>query len=295
MSASISLQQWRERGQRFEFCGKQIFYIHEPGPRADSPTLLLIHGFPTASWDWAPLWTALAERFELVALDLLGFGDSDKPRDHRYSIMEQADLCEALMAKLQRRNSHVLAHDYGDTVAQELLARCHAQAPGALQMQSLALLNGGLFPECHRARPIQKLLNSPVGALISRLTTRGRFERSFAAVFGASTQPSQADMDSFWSLVSAQQGQRISHLLIKYIDERRQHRSRWVGALQHNSVPTVFINGLDDPVSGAHMAQRYRALIPDPQVVELPGIGHYPQVEAPDAVLSAYQAFIDAL
>lgn len=295
MSASISLQQWRERGQRFAFRGKQIFYIHEPGPRTDSPTLLLIHGFPTASWDWAPLWTALAERFELVALDLLGFGDSDKPRDHRYSIMEQADLCEALMAKLQRLNSHVLAHDYGDTVAQELLARCHAQAPGSLQMQSLALLNGGLFPECHRARPIQKLLNSPVGALISRLTTRRRFERSFAAVFGASTQPSQADMDSFWSLVSAQQGQRISHLLIKYIDERRQHRSRWVGALQHNSVPTVFINGLDDPVSGAHMAQRYRALIPDPQVVELPGIGHYPQVEAPDAVLSAYQAFIDAL
>lgn len=292
MSASISLERWRQQGQRFEFRGHQIFYAHHAGPGADSPTLLLIHGFPTASWDWAPIWTALSERFELVALDMLGFGDSDKPRNHRYSIMEQADLCEALMARLQRRQVHVLAHDYGDTVAQELLARCLEQRPGALQMQSLALLNGGLFPECHRARPIQKLLNSPFGALVSRLTTRKRFERSFSAVFGASTQPSRAELDAFWSLVSAQQGQRISHLLIKYIDERRQHRSRWVGALQRSTLPQVFINGLDDPVSGAHMAQRYRALVPEPRVVELPEVGHYPQVEAPDQVLAAYLAFL---
>jgi pimeloyl-ACP methyl ester carboxylesterase len=48
-----------------------------------------------------------------------------------------------------------------------------------------------------------------------------------------------------------------------------------------------FINGLLDPISGAHMVVRYRELVPNPDVVELPDIGHYPQLEAPDAVLAA--------
>lgn len=295
MQALSSLSAWKAAGDWLSFRGHRVYFRHQPGPAADCPVLLLIHGFPTASWDWAPIWAGLAENFELLAVDMLGFGWSAKPQQHRYSILEQADLQQAAMAHIGRSRAHILAHDYGDTVAQELLARHVGGEDDALMVDSLCLLNGGLFPECHRARPIQKVLNSPLGGLVSRLTSERLFRRSFAAVFGAHTQPSEAEMTAFWELVSHQQGHRISHRLIKYIDERRAHRTRWVGALMANAVPQRFINGLEDPVSGAHMAQRYRELVPSADVVELPGVGHYPQVEAPKAVLDAIQAFHGAL
>jgi pimeloyl-ACP methyl ester carboxylesterase len=65
--------------------------------------------------------------------------------------------------------------------------------------------------------------------------------------------------------------------------------------MQFTKVPMRLINGSTDPVSGEHLAACYEALVPDPDVVRLPGIGHYPQVEAPEAVLEAFLAFHAAL
>ncbi|MGL1585796.1 hypothetical protein ACSTHB_23480, partial [Vibrio parahaemolyticus] len=88
---------------------------------------------------------------------------------------------------------HLLAHDYGDTVAQELIARHEeraARGDDSLQLVSVVLLNGGLFPETHRATRVQKLLQTPLGPLISRLMGERSFGERFAAVFGPDTQPS---------------------------------------------------------------------------------------------------------
>jgi pimeloyl-ACP methyl ester carboxylesterase len=193
---------------------------------------------------------------------------------------------------------HVLAHDYGDTVAQELLARHNDRAragASGVGLLDVCLLNGGLFPETHRARRVQKLLAVPVlGMLLSRLTDRDRFARGFAAVFGPETKPSAAEMDDFWSLVSFHNGHYNSHRLIRYMEERRRHRERWVGALVNSTVPLRLINGPADPVSGRHMAERYRALVADADVVMLDAhIGHYPQVEDSAAVLTAYREFLN--
>jgi pimeloyl-ACP methyl ester carboxylesterase len=56
-------------------------------------------------------------------------------------------------------------------------------------------------------------------------------------------------------------------------------------------VPLRLIDGLLDPVSGVHMAARYRELISEPDVVELPNVGHYPQLEAPEETLAAILDF----
>jgi len=59
----------------------------------------LIHGFPTASWDWNKIWNALKKKYHLLAPDLIGFGFSDKPKKYNYSIMDQADLIEDFLKK----------------------------------------------------------------------------------------------------------------------------------------------------------------------------------------------------
>ncbi len=291
-----SLDAWRASGRRFEHAGRSCFY-QEGG---SGPPLLLIHGFPTSSWDWHRVWPRLAQRFRLIAPDMLGFGFSPKPRRHTYSMFEQADLHEALLARLGVSRVHLLAHDYGDTVAQELLARheerrARGDGAGAPFLESAVFLNGGLFPEQHRPRRIQVLLAGPFGPLLSLLSSRRGFGASLSQVFGPHTRPSEAELDDFWRLLAHDGGHRLGHRLIRYMEERRTHRERWVGALVGTQVPRRLVDGPEDPVSGAHLAARYRELVPDADVVLLPGIGHYPQVEDPDGVLSAFFAFHDRL
>jgi pimeloyl-ACP methyl ester carboxylesterase len=247
-----------------------------------------VHGFPTASWDWHRVWPELSAGRRLVAPDMIGFGFSAKPQDYHYSIFDQADLHEALLAALGIDEVDILAHDYGDTVTQELLARFEDRAAGGtkgLRIRSIVLLNGGLFPEVHRARFIQKLLATPLGPLLSKLSNERAFGRSFAPIFGRDTRPTPSELADYWKLVSYHDGHLISYKIIRYIEERRRNRARWVGALQNSQIPLRFVNGPDDPVSGAHMATRYREVVPNADVVLLPRIGHYPQVEDPDGVV----------
>lgn len=284
----IPLSQWAAQGQDFTF-GEHRLRYWEAG---EGEPLLLIHGFPSGSWDWHYLWQTLAGRYRVIACDMLGFGFSAKPRNHIYSLLEQADIQQALLQHLGVEQYHVLAHDYGDSVAQELLAR---DAQGESRLQSMCFLNGGLFPETHRPVFLQKLLMSPIGFLIGRRFNRKRMGATFGRIFGPNTQPSEQELDAFWEMIAVNDGPAVMHRLIRYMAERPAHRERWVSAMQTTAVPLRVIDGAEDPISGAHMVERYRELIPNADTVLLRGIGHYPQVEAPELVLEHYLAFREAL
>lgn len=287
----MTLAEWKAGGEYHYYNEHQIF-VREGG-RGD--TLLLIHGFPTASWDWHRMWPQLTKKYHVIALDLLGFGFSAKPRNYPYSILDQADLIEQLLADKGIDHCSIISHDYGDTVAQELLARFNERQESGeigLLIERLCLLNGGLFPEVHRPLLVQKILMSPLGPLVSRLFNRKKLGKNFKRIFGPKTQPTEAELDDFWILVAGNGGRYIFHRLIRYMAERVTHRKRWVGALQNTKVPLRFINGSADPISGQHMAKRYRELLPNPDVVELDQIGHFPLIEAQEAVLKHFLAFV---
>ena len=223
---------------------------------------------------------------------MLGFGFSDKPNNRFYTIQGQADIIEALIETKQLTSFHVLAHDYGDTVAQELLAR-QVEGTGAGSWLSGCFLNGGLFPETHRALFTQKLLLSPIGGLVNRLSNYTKFIHSFTSVFGANSQPTAHALETFWALININQGRHVFHNLMTYIHDRIEHRERWVAALQTSTVPLALINGSVDPVSGAHMVARYQELACRlDYLVQLPNIGHYPQVEAPEDLASHYREYL---
>ena len=284
------LRQWQSAGREFRHEGRSIFYRDE----GSGPVLMCMHGYPTASWDWHRVWPRLVQRYRLIAVDMLGFGFSDKPRDVTYTIAAQATLHERLLASLGVEDVHVLAHDYGDTVTQELMARQleRIQHGGSgFRLRTVSLLNGGLFPESHRARPIQTLLRSPLGPLLVRVLSERAFRRSFCAIFGSDMQPDGEELSRCWALINHNGGRRNMGRLLHYIDERKRHRQRWAGALVEAPMPVQFIVGMDDPVSGAHMARRYRELVPQGTVIELPGIGHYPQWEAAERVASLVENF----
>ncbi len=280
------LSDWIAAGRTRRLAGCRIF-VHTSVVAGKAP-LLLIHGYPTASYDWHRVWARLAARYSLYALDMLGFGLSEKPPSSAYSLAQQADICGALLDDHGVAAAHVLAHDYGDTVAQELLAR---EREGRIRLQSVCFLNGGLFPETHRARLIQKLLAKPViGPLLARTMSYEKFEATMLSISGQHP-PAREELQDLWALVERDGGRQALARLINYMEQRRRNRARWVGALVESNVPRRLICGAADPVSGAHLAERYRQLVPDPDVVVLDDVGHYPQLEDPDRVVDAYLEF----
>lgn len=287
-----AFERWRLTARTFSHRGHRIAY-HLAG---EGPALLAIHGFPSASWDWWPMWPALTARFTVVAADMIGFGWSDKPRDYAYSIVDQADLHEALCAELDIRRIHVLAHDYGDTVAQELIAR-HDERGDArpLSLASVCFLNGGLIPEAHRPRLIQRVLASSIGRFVAALSSRRMFASGLKGVFGPSTPPSEALIDELWTLLRHHDGHLVLPALLGYMAERRRHRDRWVDSIVRTRIPQLLVDGTLDPVSGAHLATLYRRLVPHGTTVVLEHVGHYPQIEDPAAVLAAFLDFHDHL
>ncbi len=291
-----TLLPWHQTGEHISFnavamdgssiSSQKIFVKHLL--QAHKPVLLLIHGFPTSSYDWQPLWSQLSEHFSLITLDMLGYGLSDKPTNARYSLRDQADLVEFVLAKYKIQQCHILAHDYGDTVAQELLAR-HNQLQMTLNINSCILLNGGIFPEATRPILIQKLLATPIGAIIAKFMTFKDFNRSFDRICGIPL--TEIELKQHWQLMQYNQGKKVFHVLIRYMNERKQNRQRWTEALQHFSPPLRLINGIEDPISGQSIVDRFDQLIKDADTVELQQIGHYPQIEAPEKVLQHAVSF----
>jgi pimeloyl-ACP methyl ester carboxylesterase len=279
------IEEWWSRGEllrlRLGDVEREIF-LRRMG---SGPAVTLLHGFPSSSHDWAKLAPQLAATHSLLLADFLGFGASAKPAEHVYSLHEQADLVEALWAHESISSTRIIAHDYAVSVTQELLAR-RREGALAVELEGALLLNGGLYPDLHRAQPTQlALLDPEQGPKLSALLNEELFVAALAPSF-APGYDAGSDSAEIWRATSRGGGERIAHLLIRYIVDRERHGERWTTALEQTDVPLAFAWGMLDPISGAHMAERIRERLPQAPFAELADVGHWPALEAPDQVLT---------
>jgi pimeloyl-ACP methyl ester carboxylesterase len=253
--------------------------------RGNGPTVLMLHGFPTWSYDYVDVATDLAADHDVVTLDFLGYGASDKPNPYEYSVAESADVVEDLVAHLGLDSVYLVAHDYGGIVAQELIDRTLAGKLGC-SISSLVMLNSGIVYSAYRPTLLQKLLILPgIGKRIASRVTAGRLRAGLDAVRGS--RLTDTELDDLWYGISRDDGHKLSHRLIRYNAERSVHHRRWEKALADWNGPLHLVWGPDDPVSGRHVLKQATAVLRRAKVTELVGVGHYPQSEAPQAVAAA--------
>ena len=242
--------------------------------------LVLLHGYPSSSYDYRNVVGQLAGRAWLT-LDFLGFGLSDKPRPHRYSLLEQADLVQTVVTAATTAPVELIAHDMGTSVTTELLAR-DLEGRLGFPLRKAVLSNGSVILDRASLRPIQRVLRGPLGPVVARLANRRMFTRGFARLFSADHPLTADEAAAQWELLSHNGGHRIAHLLISYLDERERYAERWHGAVRDWRNPLSFLWGLDDPVATVNVLDGLRELRPAADVIELRGVGHYPQVEVPE-------------
>ena len=252
------------------------------------PTLLLLHGFPTWSYDYAEVASDLARDHDVITLDFLGYGASEKPNPYEYSVAESADIVEDLTAQLDVKSVRLVIHDYGGIVGQELVDRAN-RGQLSFTIDSLIMLNSGIVYSAYRPTRLQKLLILPViGRLLASRVSAARLRSALDAIRG--TPLTDTEFDDLWLGLSRDNGHKLSHLLIKYNAERAIHHRRWEAALANWTGPLHLVWGLDDPVSGRHVLEQATKVLPHAAVTELAGVGHYPQSEAPQAVIAAVRS-----
>ena len=283
----MTVKEWYNGGQYVTINDLNLFYRREGA----GETLVCIHGFPSSSWDFGIIWPSLTSRFDTIAHDLIGLGKSVKPKQP-LSVSLQADIVEGLLIQNGISHAHILAHDLGDTVAQELLAR-QATNTSKIHWLSCIFMNGGIFPETHRPLLIQKLLISSLGSLVAKVLSQKSFEKNMRRVFSNAHPPSVEFLQETWQLIVERDGIAMIPRLIRYMKERVDNRERWVNPLADHVVPMRLINGTEDPISGRHMADRFAEVVPNADIVRLDHSGHYPHIETPNEVLKAIFAFHD--
>jgi pimeloyl-ACP methyl ester carboxylesterase len=277
---------WERRGSSEDFRGYSIHTFRQEG---DGPLLLLLHGFPSSSYDWRLLLEELPGR-NVLAFDFLGFGLSAKPREHDYSLFWQADLAEELVRRHGAgRQVFVVAHDMGTSVANELMAR---DIEGRLEMEiaGILLFNGSMVLEA--ASPIlgQRLLRGHFGPLLARLSSERVFRQQFGSVFGEAHPLSDEEAADQWSLICHNGGRTLGHRLISYMDQREEHAERWHGAIRDWPGELSLAWGLRDRVATTSVLAALRKLRPSVPVTELPNLAHYPQIEAPPQIANVLPA-----
>ncbi|MFN7147965.1 MAG: alpha/beta fold hydrolase [Microthrixaceae bacterium] len=253
-------------------------------------TVTYLHGFPSNALDVGPVVDRISDDATVLALDFPGFGASDKPAGHPWSIAACADAVEAMWADRSITSTVLECHDYGVSPAQELLAR---RAEGRLQIEITGVVwhNGGIYADLHRPTLGQQLLLDPDrGPEVAAAMTEELFFGGIEITWGTRRPLDEREVHQMWSAMNARGGSGRAHELLHYIAERRELAPRRRGAVASCELPMWFVWGDLDPVSGAHMIERVQATLPDAVIVRMADVGHWPTLEAPDECATAVRA-----
>jgi pimeloyl-ACP methyl ester carboxylesterase len=288
--ATAVVHDWEATGTRIDAGGLGVWMADRPATEGEQGVpILVLHGFPSSSFDWRHVLAALRQHRRVLLFDYPGFGLSDKP-DHRYSIAQYADAAEAVVAAAGIEQVALLTHDLGNSVGGELLAR---DLEGALPfaVTERVLTNGSIYIDLAQLTAGQQML---LGADDARfdlaelgLDPAQAFKDGLAATFSPGHQPNADELDAQWALVSRLAGHTLLTRTIRYVEDRRADEHRFTGAIETHPSPVGLVWGALDPVAVLPMTDRFLAARPDARRVVLDDVGHYPMVETPERLATA--------
>ena len=294
-TAAQIVDAWERSGERVPTEWGEVWVLDtpaaEPSPGdAAAPPLLVVHGFPTNSFDFRTILPALSRRRRVVLFDQLGFGLSDKP-DRRYGIHLHADTAEAVAVALGLDEVDLLTHEMGDTVGGELLARdLEGRCP--LSFRRRVLANGSIYLELAQLTVGQQLLSALPDEVMDHITDDG-YRAGIAGTFAESSPVDPVELEAQWLLESRADGHRLLARTIRYLEDRRAEEARFTGAIETHPSPLTVVWGDQDPVAVYPMTDRLLRARPDAVRVVLDGVGHYPMIEDPDRFTAAVLSGLD--
>jgi pimeloyl-ACP methyl ester carboxylesterase len=297
MEARKMIEAWKRRGRMVRVNGYRVFVV-DAAPGTDNgarPVLAILHGYPSSSFDFVRAMPQLAEQYRVVIHDHLGFGLSEKPPAYSYSLLDQAAVALELWKQLGLQRIHLLAHDYGTSVATEILAlRQRERIP--VDIRSVTLSNGSIHIELARLRFIQKLLRHRFwGPLVARFSSGWIYRTQMRRLWSDRSKCDMDELQALWLMGSADGGRAVLPGITQYLRERYTYWDRWIGALIKLDIPCHILWAQDDPVAVAAIGEQLYREIPGAVITRLECLGHYPMLEDPARWAEAALMFLSGL
>ena len=287
----MTANEWKSKGEFITVNDRKLFVIDTSSffsteDQVPSKTMVVLHGYPTSSYDYYKVLPELSKHYRVIIHDHLGFGFSDKPLDYSYSLLDQADLALQLWQQLGVKKAHLLAHDYGTSVATEIIARNNNHEL-TIEIEKLTLCNGSMHIELSQLRTIQKLLkNKWLGKYVAKLTTYAIFSKNLRNVYFDKTKVSNNELKDMWMQLEYNKGRKVIHKSSQYINERYTYWNRWIGALKETNLQTNIVWAKNDPVAVPAIARLIATEISNNKLFWIENTGHFPMLENPDEWLN---------
>jgi pimeloyl-ACP methyl ester carboxylesterase len=287
----MTANDWKSKGEFITVNDRKLFVIDTSSffsseDKIPTETMVILHGYPTSSYDYYKVLPELSKHYRVIIHDHLGFGFSDKPLNYSYSLLDQADLALQLWQQLGVKKVHLLAHDYGTSVATEIIARNNNNEL-TIEIENLTLCNGSMHIELSQLRTIQKLLkNKWLGKYVAKLTTYAIFSKNLRNVYFDKTKVSNNELKDIWMQLEYNEGRKVIHKLSQYINERYTYWNRWIGALKETNLQTNIVWAKNDPVAVPAIARLIATEISNNKLFWIENTGHFPMLENPDEWLN---------
>jgi pimeloyl-ACP methyl ester carboxylesterase len=283
----VSVARWRSEGDVVPLTvgDRSVMVFRRVAGPASGEVWTLLHGWPTSSWDWAPVTPAIERTHRTLVPDWPGLGASAKGEKVDYSIDALAETVIALWAYEGVTSTRIVAHDVGAIISQELLARS-LDDDLDVEILSVTRLNGALYPDLHHPPATQlALLDTATGPGIAAALDVDLYCAGVASAHDPTHQPSRATLEEHWVAFGGADGAREMPRFLRYITERRARADRLVQAIEATTVAHRFIWGEGDPVSGHVQSRRIQERFgPGVDLVSFADCFHYPHIERPHDV-----------
>lgn len=295
MATEGTVPEWVDR-QAYPFTSRwvdvgagRLHYVDEGKGEGQGPVILFVHGTPTWSFEYRHLIEGLRATHRCIAVDHLGFGLSDRPADADYSPEAHAQRLRAFVEKLGLTRFTLVVHDFGGPIGLPLAL------DGSGRVERVVVLNSWMWSFADDAEMTKRARMATGGLgkfLYRRLNASLRLITPSA--YGDRRKLTKAIHRQYLQVFTDPDSrERVLFTLARaLLGSSAHYDALWQRRDELAKVPVLIAWGLKDSAFRPHQLAKWRQAVPAAQVVELPGAGHWPHEEEPQAVLAALRTFV---
>lgn len=244
--------------------------------------VLMVHGITTYSFIWRKIIPLLSADYDVIAVDLLGCGDSDKPLDVSYSLKDHASRLNEFIVTLGIGKFHFVGHDLGGGMGQIFAVR----NPGMLF--DLTVINTVAY-DFWPVQPIIALRTPVIRQFLIATLDLGTFRLIVKRGIYHKERATTELMDLFMKPMQTSEGRKAFMHFAKCLDNR--NLMEIANDLRRLKVPVLIIRGDADPYLCATISERLKSEIPRSILVRIPNGGHFIQEDEPEQIAQRMTAF----
>lgn len=262
-----------------EIQGNSITYYSEGKGEA----ILFVHGIVSYSFIWRKIVPFFNGDYNIILIDLLGCGDSDKPLNEDFSLKRQAHLIKDFCQKLEIKKFHLICHDVGGGIGQ-IFAVNYPEL-----LYDLTLINSVAY----NFWPVQPIvaMRTPIIRQIAMATLDfGMFEVIVKRGLYYKTLLTRELMELFWKPMKESRGRKGFLHFAKCLDNKNLIEIETeISQLQ---IPVMIIRGEADVYLSGAISEKLHAEIPGSQLVKIETGGHFIQEDEPQQIANTILNFI---